>query len=363
MFSAEILSGGSYLATDWGGPANTNKELPLWRSTLPGPESGVGVQRGHSVISFSGGNFIIVGFSRPIRQVHYPVPREVQVILIDAPTGRILGSREWSDVPASKVTILATEKGNFLLRDRRGLDLYSPTFEALKHIAMVELRQKVFEEWKVLTTPNHKFIALAHVVGPVAEIQWLLPESLAVHHSWALAREIPRAEVFPHISVSDERAAASWDGPTGCDVSVQDGPASWRTVLHAGHKCDGGVEFLDNDTLFVSLQGELQVLSVGGKLLWRQSLKRQERAYYVAASANARRFAVAISSFKGGVDLLDIASHEVLKRIEVHDSQTGQTILKMEKKLDIVSGFALSPDGLRLALLRGEIVELLQLSL
>jgi hypothetical protein len=109
------------------------------------------------------------------------------------------------------------------------------------------------------------------------------------------------------------------------------------------------------------MQGEFQVLSAGGTLVRRQILKKGEIASYVTVSANGNRFAVAISTFKGGFDLLDISSHEVLKRIDVYDLRRPESIYTMEKKLGHISGFALSPDGLHLVLLRGEIVELFQL--
>jgi hypothetical protein len=312
-------------------------------------------------LSFSGEGTLVVTSVTPVRQAHGPVPRNVQAIVLDASTGRLLGRNEWQNVIASKVALFPTEKGNLVLRNREGLALYSQKFEELARIRLPEARQKVFEEWKVFVIPSQEFIVIVHVLGSDIQIQWLLPDTLAVRRSWMLAKDIPRARLFPTLSPSREKVVVSWEKPTKCEVSVQDGSNSWHTVFHDEEQCGAGAQFLNEETIFLPVPGEFRVLNVGGELLWREGLDKGERAFYVRASADGQRFAVPISALKGGSEFLDIGPHEVLKRIEVYDLRTHQCVYRLEGDLQNVSGFALAPDGLRLALLRDGIVELYQL--
>ena len=84
----------------------------------------------------------------------------------------------------------------------------------------------------------------------------------------------------------------------------------------------------------------------------------------VRASADGRRFAIAVATTKGGSALLDISSHEVLKRIMVFDLPTSRWVYSLDSKsvdLKYVSGFAVSPDGLRLGVMRNGFVEMYEL--
>jgi len=281
MFSGAILFGGSFRATDSGGdPEGSEQGDATWRIDLSKLAVQTEADLAYFGISFSGDETLVVGAARPVRRAEGPVPRDLRAFVVDAHTGRILGTRVWPNVLASRLALVATQNGNFAVRDGWELAAYSAQLEELKRIPLPEARQKIFEEWKVFATPEGSLIVTAHVIGPKISIQWLQPETLAVQRSWELAEEIPRAKVFPHLSPSSHGVAVSWNGPTGCDVSVQDAPTSWHAVLHDKRPCSGGVQYLNDETLFVSLKGEFQLLSMEGKLLRREVLQNGERALH-----------------------------------------------------------------------------------
>jgi hypothetical protein len=310
---------------------------------------------------FSGNNNLVVSIMTPVRPVHSPVPRDVQAVLIDASQGKILGTHTWPAVIAAKAGLLATDNGNFVLHDKEGLALYSPTFQELKRIRLPDARRKAYEEWKVFVTPSRRFVVTAHIVGPDVEIKWLLAENLTEQRSWTLLPEIPRSRLSPTLSPSDNAVLVSLNSPAKCEVSVQDGVTSWRPVFHADNPCTSEAQFLTDRTFLLPLPHEFQVLDLEGRLLIREVLKKGESARDPSVTINGESIAISISTLKGGSEFLDINPHRVSKRIDVYDLRTKRCVYTVAHNLQHLSVFALSPDGLRLAILRERSLELHQI--
>jgi hypothetical protein len=65
--------------------------------------------------------------------------------------------------------------------------------------------------------------------------------------------------------------------------------------------------------------------------------------------------------WKGGLSVLDIGKHLSLKRLAIYDiNEEAQVIYSGDMKVSTknIVGFALSPDGKRLAVVRGNDIEL-----
>jgi len=333
----------------------------LWRADLTASGVTINPAWSRSLLWFSGNNNLVIAILTPVRRVHSPVPRDVEAVLVDASHGTVLGTHTWPAVIAAKAGLLATDNGNFIVRDKEGLALYSPKFQELNRIRLPDARQKAYEEWKVFVTPSRRFVVTAHIVGPDIEVKWLLSENLIEKRSWTIAAEIPRSRLFPTLSPSDNTVLITWNSPAKCEVSVQDGPASWRPVFRAENPCTSEAQFLSDRAFFLPLPHEFQVLDLEGKLLMREILKKEETVRDPSMSINGESIAISISTLKGGSEFLDINPHRVLKRISVYDLRPKRCVYTVAQNLQHLSGFAMSPDGLRLAIMREGTLELHQI--
>jgi len=326
-----------------------------------GRDAGWASSRQH-IVSFSGNAWIIVGSTLNEVGARGDIPpRDIRAAVVDTLTGQTVGTRLWPGVIRRKATLLATSDGSFLVRDAQALTLYSRSFEHMAEIALPDARPKAFEQWRVFVTPTGKHVVTAHVIGEEIQVNWLDPVTLRQERVWSLAPEMPRAEVFPELAVSDSSVLLVRSEHGKCQVSVQDGTTAWHPVVGYDKPCRFGAHFLGQDMLFLPLPQGFQVLGLDGHVAWQESLPDGEFVRLVRGSANGGRIAAPITAFQGGSSVLDISSHEVLKRINIYDIQSKTCFCRVEKNPGTIAGFALSPDGSKLLALRGSVMELYDL--
>ncbi len=351
------------------------------RGWLPGFEN----------LAFASDGIVIASFATPESKALLS-PRRVHVVLLDAAKGTVLGTREWS-VRRSEVGLFATHDGKFFvrtddrppgqeLRSNQKIVLYSGKLEPLKEFALPPGPNGEFELWHVYVTPTRQSIVVEHGVGRGREVQWLDrargidvrwldPDTLEPKATWAWTAPKTPDRLYTDLHISDSWIVATFrvnpnflSGEKGsCDVSVRtiDGP--WR-LLFRSDSCPSGAEFVNKDTVLFTGPGNIYLFQVDGRPLLDERLGKNEFAHVVRPSANGRRFAIAVATTKGGSALLDISPHEVLKRIIVYDIPSQRWVFTLDGKhvnLKYVGGFALSPDGFRLAVMRDGVVELYEL--
>jgi len=290
--------------------------------------------------------------------------------------------------------LIATHDGKFLvrtddrppdqpLRPNRILTLYSPKFEPLKEFPLPSSAPGEYEMWQVYATATRRSIVVEHGVGRGNEVvlldpargidvRWLDPDTLEPKANWAWAGPETPGPGETGLDFSDAGVAATLrrranlftGAPGSCEVAVRriDGP--WRSVFRSdGFNCMNA-EFVDEDIVVFSHGGEIHLLGIDGRVLLDQRFGKDEFTHEVRPSANGRRFAIAIVTSKGGNALLDIGQHEVFKRIMVFDIPANSWVYTLDSKAaesKYVSDFALSPDGLRLAVMRHGFVDLYEL--
>lgn len=338
-------------------------------------------------------------------------PRRARVVLLDAATGRVLGAQEWS-VFFAEIALHPVRDGKFVIRTAHKLILYSEKFEEIAEVSLPRRNQEEDWNWKVYVTPTRKSVVIEHWLDQDLEVQWMDTDSLKPKRSW-LAPEglfrltplgdprrgrasIPRADwtILPvgtkrlqssnyyadrrdgsrelrdvtldrSLAFSDTALAATvTDRATHeCKVSVLTAEESWRLIFHSP-RCGQEAQFVNDDTLYLSAEDEMLVLRTDGRILSRQQLGRKEFSLAARPSTNGLRFAVPVDTLKGGSEMLDISPHDVLKRIMIYDIPTRRWVFALDGKLidfERLAGFAISPDGLRVALLRENAVEVYRL--
>jgi hypothetical protein len=316
-------------------------------------------------ISFSGNNNIVVGFRT--QEGKEAAPHRVHAIVLDLANWKVQSVSDWL-VTVSDICLLATTDGRFIVRTRGKITLYSPQIKPLKEFEIPYARKPVFEEWRISVTPSRKSIALEHYLGHDLNITWIDAESLS-----ALRSGNAPSGIFGLVSNFRNAFMSSDDMLVGtvepelsknCEVSIAKNYDPWKILYQAAGSCGYGAQAINSETIFLPKVDEWLLLDTGGRVLHQEALGKNERAVESRMSANGERIVIPILTSKGGIEALDISPRILFNRLVVFDlirNAVVEVVDSHQLNLDHLTGFALSPDGSRLALLRNDAVEIYRL--
>lgn len=378
---------------------NASKARPLWRTDLR--QHGLAEVRswnaafsgldvgiwGNEVLAFTDETQVVATSLTPESKAQAS-PRRLHAVFLDATTGRVSGTSEWTGL-FTGVGLRALRGGNFLVRTTHEFSVYSPSLQRLSTFPMPRKHRPGGEGWFVSVTPAGRAIVVEHRVGCNLEVQWLDPGTLIPKRSWQDAEGTFDVASGNALDISDSWLVATMRHAKGncgtsptldfqdalrkaleqkqtCEVAVRNADRSWDTIFHLPTYCPLEARFVNDDTVIFSAGHELFLLGVNGSILLKEQLGKHEFTDTATArsSRDGHRLAVAVYTLKGGSEMLDISAHEVLKRIMVYDLSSRSWVYMVDSKqvdLKNVSGFALSPNGSRLALRRDGFVELYRL--
>lgn len=291
------------------------------------------------------------------------LPLRLHGIFLDANTGRVRATREWS-ITRPRGGIIAAGDGRFAVLTPASIALYSSSLELVKDLKLSSGQQSHL--WDFHSSPNgHSILAEYHY--PEASFQWIDTNSLRPQPAWS--------DRMTGVSISDKEftiARETYVKSKGVfhEVLIGTGEGRWRTVCHVqvgqGDNC-GLPEFLSNEAIALWEPHGLSVVSSTlGDLLLKASFREDEwlgRRW--PSSADGKRFAVTVWAHKGGSAFFDISYHNVLKRIVIYDLGSRQAVYTLDAKqhkIRDVSGVVLSPDGSLMAILTDGVVQVYQLS-
>jgi hypothetical protein len=177
-----------------------------------------------------------------------------------------------------------------------------------------------------------------------------------------------KAEQPNILAVSEQALAGSfWESESkSCVLWALKRGEDWRVLRKesAQRSVDCGVQWVSEEVLLVPVGNRVTFLSPTGVELRTERLNEKEFALSGRSAANGTRVAIPICKSKGGLSGLDISPHVVLERVQIYDLPgLDRSFVLSQRNFDLsgVSGFALSPDGSKLALIRGTSVELYDL--
>ena len=331
----------------------------------------------YDLVTFLDDKVILASF--PVYEGRNPPARRIfRVILLDANTGMILGTRQWEALQR-ELGMQTTYAGKFIVRTRQEMELYSQAFEKLAEYPLPDTRRPVWEDWEVYATPNRKHLVVAHFLDRDLTLDWLDSETLVSQRRWhapsgefGLGADKDKDKIHDTsnkriVAVQKERKVEEYGAfaADDCHVFVGDGDRPLRKILERPRSCPvggaAGSQWVNEEVLFLpTLQGVLFFDAEGRELL-TESLEKNELAYHGRSSLDGRWFVVPIVQSKGGFDLLDIGPHLVLKRLQIYEIRDELRVLRhADAKVNTknVVSFALSPDGTRLAVIRRSDIEL-----
>jgi hypothetical protein len=308
-----------------------------------------------------------------------PGTAKLHVLGYDSATGKPTDTKEWSAPEASKIVhapaISTTFNGDFLLEYAGQLTLYSPSLQIIRS-AEIESGGPRFSYW---TSPDGRYAFFAGEKDRINILTIVDTETLQVLRSMNPDRPI---------SAASSRYLAAWTLPIHRDpasrsLDIQSKNSGWEQFyFDAGCQTQYGVGvgFLSDAELIISSCNKLLVINAEHKGLFsqafskRQTMEQVRYGFYSSAqisfssSADGERFAIAVDQPKRDPWWFgDPGTGPVPERLLVYDaSASGRAIAsfelhgRYETDYDRLS-FALSPDGMSLALIRDTNLEFVRL--
>lgn len=284
------------------------------------------------------------------------LPFRIRALFIDSRTGQVRTTREWPTA-SEMARVAPAPGGKFVVITPGRLILYSPGLERLTDLDLPIDREGLRDVWRVKRSPRGKYLLIEY--APMTyegrlEADWVIDtENLQVVRTWTTS-----GGVFLD-SISDHGMIVLTDGKIG----RLGGPFNWLCDARETY-CRGGT-FLDNCTILakdapISVKW-VYFVSPDGQLLFSEKYPEGD-LFREACSADGRRLAVAAYKAKGGIALLDISPHYILRRVMVYDIPSRRWIYTLDAKKQKIKldpelprrELALSPDGSLLGLITEE---------
>lgn len=282
------------------------------------------------------------------------LPLRLRLVFIDATSGQVLTTPDWP-TDSRDAGVIAVRDGRFVTQRGSELTLYTPDLKPLKKLKLPRLTEG---DWIAHTSPTGKnilFIPSGHRTGSWL---WLETDTMQIIHSW-------EDKQTGDVTVADDKVAmitCTWSHECEPHIRVRGTTTDWKTIAPGSRQ--SYPQFVNEDMLLLS-GSPIKLIQTDGSVVFAEDLPL-EGCWWgrVSASSGGQRFVVPRCAGKGAIAALDVGQRAELKEILVYDSPSQERSYTLDLKGPTIKDLALlavSPDGLRLAILNGDSVEVLQL--
>jgi hypothetical protein len=278
------------------------------------------------------------------------LPLRLRAIFLDSASGKVTTTPNWPS-ESRYAGIVAVHDGKFVAQGGSKLTLYNSDLTVLRELRLPSLTEY---DWKANPSPTGKNILFLSSNLKAGSWLWVETDTLQIVRSW----EEPRSG---WVAIADDKIAmATCEWVYDCEpkVQVRGISTAWETIV-LSHR-HPHPQFVNNDMLLLS-GNPMRLIRIDGRAMSEEDIPEGS---YAASSTGGQRFIVPVWAVKGTVAALDIGGHSVLKRILVCDvsSHGCSHVIELEgPKIRDLTQLALSPDGLQLAILNDDAVEIFQL--
>jgi hypothetical protein len=280
------------------------------------------------------------------------LPLRLRPVLINAATGKVIAIPDWP-INSRNAGIVVAHDGRFIVQAGSELTLYALDLRRLKKLELPALAEG---DWIAHPSPTGKnvlFIPPGHKKGSWL---WLETDTLQILHSW---EDVQTGDV----AIADDTIAmvtCTWGHNCDPELEVRGISTDWTTIA-PGYR-QSSPQFVSDDMVFVS-GNPTRLMRTDGKVIFVED--KSTGCWWGRAfpSADAKRFVVPACAVKGAVAALDMGGRTALKKIFLYDSshQKSYTVDIQGPAIKNLTLLAVSPDGLQLAILNDNSVEVIQL--
>jgi hypothetical protein len=289
------------------------------------------------------------------------LPLRLRAIFINASDGHIQNVKLWP-IESRDAGVVAIHDGVLVMQAGNRVWEYSRTSDETRTLQLPESESSGWDAHPSIDGKSILFVATnLRTTQPVAWV-WLDAEQFRIKASW---KEVQSGWV----GISDDKIAMTtcvWTSHCAPQVQIRSLDAAWETIAPASNKNKPRPRFVNDQTL-VLLGDPTRIVDTDGHLLFTdEDLKRPEGCWWAEpfAAGNGLRFAVPSCKLKGAFPALDLGGTDVLKRIILYDSPFHQIAYILDlsgPKIQDLAYMAMSPNGLQLAILKNESLELIKL--
>jgi len=286
-------------------------------------------------------------------------PLQVRLILLDGASGNVRNNKSWP-TESRFAGIVTMHDGKFVMQRGLELVLFSSDLTEVKTLKLPRLEEA---DWHAHPSPSGKnvlFIATSLRTSSAIPWIWVDVDSLTVLRSWKETQS-------GWVAISDQRMAMTtcvWVYSCKPEVMVRSIDGDWETVALATKNSKPRLQFVDDSTLYL-LGSPARLIRTDGRVLFTEE-NAPEGCWWgePVPSSTGLRFVVPSCKVKGVISSLDMAGHDVLRKILVFDAPFDRVTHVIDisgPTIKDLSSLALSPDGLSLAILNNELLEVLPL--
>jgi len=273
-------------------------------------------------------------------------------VFLNAVTGKITATPEWSS-GSRNASIIAAHDGRFVTQAGNELTLYMANLTPLKKETLPSLAEG---DWIAYPSQTGKNILLLQSGHRAGSWLWVETETLQILNSWEDTQT-------GDVAVADDKIAmitCTWSHDCEPSLQIKGIGTNWKTIA-PGHR-KSFPQFVNQDLLLVS-GPPTKLIRADGETVFVES-GSVGCGSNATPSTSGQRFVIPVCGIKGAITGLDIGGHQVLRQVLLYDAPfRGRSYILDVKGPPIKDQtlFALSPDGLQLAILNDESVEVLKL--
>jgi|HubBroStandDraft_6_1064221.scaffolds.fasta_scaffold87814_2 hypothetical protein len=287
------------------------------------------------------------------------LPLELRAVFLDAVTGKVTAKLDWPS-ESRYASIVATHVGEFVTERGTQLTLYSKEFDELRKLELPPTKETGWVARPSPTGKNILFIAENLKTRSAVPWIWIDTDGLQVLRSW----EEPQSG---WVGISDKwiaMAACGWVYDCEPNIEIRGLITGWKSIVSASRHQKSHPQFINDDLVFL-LGHPTRMVQSDGKTVLLEDLPF-EGCWWGGAvsSAGGSRLAVPSCKLTGAVAALDRGGSDVLKKILLYDAPFHGLSYVLDFQGPVIkeaSLLALSPDGLQLAILNDESVEVVRL--
>jgi hypothetical protein len=281
----------------------------------------------------------------------------------DATTGKYQDNLSWETTDI-KSMLAPTSDGKFLVLADEALHLYLGTQELHQEKTpksnqypfdgtLKSLMVKNGEYWEFSISPIKDVVVLRHRDHKKSEFHWLDADTLSeisdskMDNVWDFAGSSNQL-----VTVTPRTGRAGF-----AEVRVVEKDGDWKKICD----CQPNLfSFLSNEKILLAPWRSLQIVNLGGEILWQRKIPGVVGMFSEAAKALRIAYAYQTGSGNGGTTLTVVVfDWQTMKEIE-------HITFEHQAKTPVDIGFnhaniALSPDGRQLAIVRDSVLELINL--
>jgi hypothetical protein len=288
-------------------------------------------------------------------------PLKVRLILLDASSGKVRNSRAWPS-ESRFAGIVTIHEQRFVMQRGPELSLFSSDLTEVKTLKLPPLEGA---DWHAHPSPSGKnvlFVATNLRTASAVPWIWVDVDTLTVVRSW-------KEDQSGWVAISDQGMAMTtcvWVYSCKPEVMVRSIDGKWETVALATKNNKPRPQFIDDSQLYL-LGSPAKLIRTDGRVVFAED-NVLEGCWWGDAvpSATGQRFVVPSCKLKGAVSSLDMTGHDVLKKVLIFDAPFHKLTYAIDvlgPTIKDLTSLALSPEGLHLAILNNESLEVLLLPL